>query len=65
MNERRVRSSLPFAADHEPDPVHRLLAQSSVDERMPWDHFDVGVKKAGLLREWDRAQESPVPVGAA
>jgi len=22
---------------------------------MPWDHFDVGVKKAGLLREWQRA----------
>jgi hypothetical protein len=32
---------------------------------MPWDHFDVGVKKAGLLREWERAQaESAVAVGA-
>jgi radical SAM superfamily enzyme YgiQ (UPF0313 family) len=27
-----------------------------VGERMPWDHFDVGVKKAGLVREWERAQ---------
>src|SRR5215469_14734214 len=24
-------------------------------ERFPWDHFEVGVKKAGLLREWERA----------
>src|SRR5438093_566914 len=35
------------------------------DERLAWDHFDVGVKKAGLLREWERAQaESAVAVGA-
>ena len=27
----------------------------SLDERLPWDHFDVGVKKAGLAREWERA----------
>src|SRR6266508_3144002 len=27
----------------------------SVDERMPWDHFEVGVKKTGLVREWNRA----------
>src|SRR6266516_3103827 len=26
-----------------------------IEERLPWDHFDVGVKKAGLLREWERA----------
>jgi radical SAM superfamily enzyme YgiQ (UPF0313 family) len=25
------------------------------DERLPWEHFDVGVKRAGLLREWERA----------
>src|SRR5882762_5738959 len=24
-------------------------------EVFPWDHFDVGVKKPGLLREWQRA----------
>lgn len=27
----------------------------SVDERLPWDHFEVGVRKPGLVREWDRA----------
>ncbi len=38
----------------------------STDERLPWDHFDVGVKKAGLIREWERAQaEAPVAAGAA
>src|SRR5216110_71481 len=38
----------------------------STDERLPWDHFDVGVKKAGLIREWERAQaELPVTSGAA
>jgi radical SAM superfamily enzyme YgiQ (UPF0313 family) len=31
------------------------------DERMPWDHLDVGVKKAGLLREWERAQAAAPP----
>ena len=37
-----------------------------VDERLPWDHFDVGVKKAGLVREWERAQAvDAAPVGAA
>jgi len=29
--------------------------ERSADETMPWDHFDVGVKKAGLLKEWQRA----------
>lgn len=35
-------------------------------EVLPWDHFDVGVKKAGLRREWERALEPaalPAPVG--
>jgi radical SAM superfamily enzyme YgiQ (UPF0313 family) len=34
-------------------------------EILPWDHFDVGVKKAGLLREWERALEPATPVAAA
>ena len=34
-------------------------------EIFPWDHFDVGVKKAGLLREWERARESAAPAAAA
>jgi radical SAM superfamily enzyme YgiQ (UPF0313 family) len=37
-----------------------------VSEILPWDHFDVGVKKAGLRREWERAWEvaAPAAVGA-
>lgn len=39
----------------------------AIDERLPWDHFDVGVKKAGLIREWERAlAEGPaLAAGAA
>ena len=33
----------------------------ALDERMPWDHFEVGVKKAGLLREWDKARVDALP----
>ena len=37
-----------------------------LDERLPWDHFDVGVKKAGLIREWERAQiAEAVPAAAS
>src|SRR5499426_3744103 len=42
------------------DPSFYTTRERPVDERLPWDHFDVGVKKAGLVREWERAQaESP------
>ncbi|HKA62382.1 MAG TPA: radical SAM protein [Methylomirabilota bacterium] len=34
-------------------------------EILPWDHFDVGVKKAGLLREWERACQTAVSAAAA
>jgi radical SAM superfamily enzyme YgiQ (UPF0313 family) len=38
----------------------------ALDERLPWDHFEVGVKKAGLVREWERAQAADLaPVGIA
>ncbi len=37
------------------DPSFYTRRERSPDEIMPWDHFDVGVKKAGLLREWQRA----------
>src|SRR2546427_221866 len=38
----------------------------SVSERLPWDHFDVGVKKVGLVREWERALAAePVLAGTA
>jgi radical SAM superfamily enzyme YgiQ (UPF0313 family) len=36
----------------------------SLDERLPWDHFQVGVTKAGLLREWHRAMTAEAPQGA-
>ena len=38
-------------------PGWRLKTDGVVapDERLPWDHFEVGVKKTGLIREWERA----------
>jgi radical SAM superfamily enzyme YgiQ (UPF0313 family) len=39
----------------EGDPEFYTTRARAVDERLPWDHFDVGVKKAGLVREWERA----------
>ena len=38
--------------------------ERDVGERMPWDHFEVGVTKSGRLREWERARATE-PVGAA
>jgi radical SAM superfamily enzyme YgiQ (UPF0313 family) len=37
----------------------------STTEILPWDHFDVGVKKAGLLREWERACQTAAPAAAS
>ncbi|HEX3179174.1 MAG TPA: radical SAM protein [Methylomirabilota bacterium] len=37
------------------DPAFYTTRARAIDERLPWDHFDVGVKKAGLVREWERA----------
>ena len=43
------------------DPDFYTTRVRPVDERLPWDHFDVGVKKPALLREWERARaEGPV-----
>jgi radical SAM superfamily enzyme YgiQ (UPF0313 family) len=42
--------------DWDGDPAFFTTRERSTDERMPWDHFEVGVKKAGLIREWERAQ---------
>jgi len=48
------------------DPAFYTSRERSTDERLPWDHFEVGVKKAGLLREWDRAfAEAATPAGVA
>ncbi|HEV8643656.1 MAG TPA: TIGR03960 family B12-binding radical SAM protein [Methylomirabilota bacterium] len=47
------------------DAAFYTTRERPVDERLPWDHFDVGVKKAGLIREWERAraEAAPHPVG--
>jgi hypothetical protein len=75
--DRRVGDFLELAASHEGDWRRALrewggdaevytTRRRSPDERLPWDHFDVGVKKAGLIREWERAQaEGAAPAGAA
>ena len=64
--DRRVGDFLELAATYEGDWRRALrewdgdaafytTRRRAVDERLPWDHFDVGVKKAGLLRVWERA----------
>jgi radical SAM superfamily enzyme YgiQ (UPF0313 family) len=45
------------------DPDFYTTRERSLDERMPWDHFEVGVKKAGLVREWQRATAGDVVRG--
>src|SRR5947207_2242255 len=74
--DRRVADFLELAASFDGDwrralrewrgePDLYTTRPRSIDEPLPWDHFDVGVKKAGLLREWERAQaETPACVGA-
>jgi len=48
------------------DPAFYTTRERPVAERLPWDHFDVGVKKAGLVREWERALAGePAPAGTA
>jgi radical SAM superfamily enzyme YgiQ (UPF0313 family) len=37
------------------DPTFYTRRRREASETLPWDHFDVGVRKAGLLREWQRA----------
>jgi radical SAM superfamily enzyme YgiQ (UPF0313 family) len=37
------------------DPARFTRRRRDPGETLPWDHLDVGVKKAGLLREWERA----------
>ncbi|MBI4594194.1 MAG: radical SAM protein, partial [Candidatus Rokubacteria bacterium] len=50
----------------EGDPEFFTTRPREIDERLPWDHFDVGVKKSGLIREWERAQaEMPALAGAS
>jgi radical SAM superfamily enzyme YgiQ (UPF0313 family) len=64
--DRRVADFLEIAArldgdwrralrDWDGDPSFYTTRTRSTDERLPWDHFDVGVKRPGLLRERERA----------
>lgn len=45
------------------DPAFYTRRRRDVAEILPWDHFDVGVRKAGLIREWERAGlGEPAPI---
>jgi hypothetical protein len=37
------------------DPAFYTRRVRALGETLPWDHFEVGVKKAGLVKEWERA----------
>ena len=37
------------------DPASYTRRARGADEVFPWDHLEVGVRKPGLLREWQRA----------
>lgn len=41
------------------DPAFYTIRPRAVDETFPWDHLEVGVKKAGLLREFQKAGLAP------
>ncbi|MBI3629602.1 MAG: radical SAM protein, partial [Candidatus Rokubacteria bacterium] len=73
--DRRVADFLELAARMDGDwrralrewkgaPDFYTTRERSLDERMPWDHFEVGVKKAGLIREWNRAVMAEATQGA-
>ncbi|MGH7276142.1 MAG: radical SAM protein [Candidatus Rokuibacteriota bacterium] len=70
--DRRVGDFLELAASYDGDWRRALrewdgdcefytTRRRSPEERLPWDHFDVGVKKPGLIREWERAQVEGAP----
>ena len=42
------------------DPDFYTLRERSADEVFPWDHIDIGVTKAFMRREWDRAMAASV-----
>jgi len=65
--DRRVADFIELAAEYggdwrralrdwEGDPAFYTRRARALDEIMPWDHFEVGVKKAGLVKEWERAE---------
>jgi radical SAM superfamily enzyme YgiQ (UPF0313 family) len=75
--DRRVADFLELAArldgewrralrEWDGDPDFYTTRARSLDEQLPWEHFDVGVKKSGLVREWERTWAAePALVGTA
>ncbi len=68
--DRRVADFLEIAArlggdwrralkEWDGDPAFYTSRTRPLEEVFPWDHFDVGVKKAGLIREYQKAGLSP------
>jgi len=47
------------------DPAFYTTRPRSLEETFPWDHFDVGVKKAGLIREYQKAEPAAAGAGVA
>ena len=45
-------------ADTGIDPAFYANRARSTDEILPWDFIDIGIDKAFLLREWERAQRA-------
>jgi len=65
--DRRVADFVQLAAEYRGDwrralrdwggdPAFYTRRPRALDEVLPWDHLEVGVKKAGLLKEWARAE---------
>jgi hypothetical protein len=74
--DRRVADFLELAAgldgdwrralrEWDGDPDFYTTRTRTVGERLPWDHFDVGVRKGGLAREWERAHAEAAAAGAS
>jgi radical SAM superfamily enzyme YgiQ (UPF0313 family) len=72
--DRRVADFVQLAADYrgdwrralrdwDGDPAFYTRRARPLNEVLPWDHLEVGVKKAGLVKEWERA-EADLAAGA-
>jgi radical SAM family uncharacterized protein len=65
--DRRVADFIQLAAEYrgdwrralrewDGDPAFYTRRARALDEVLPWDHLEVGVKKTGLVKEWERAE---------
>jgi radical SAM superfamily enzyme YgiQ (UPF0313 family) len=72
--DRRVADFVQLAADYrgdwrralrdwDGDPAFYTRRARPLNEVLPWDHLEVGVKKGGLVKEWERA-EADLAAGA-